>query len=113
MRDDEAKMEKIIDCIGKIERYTAEGKNTFLEDDQIQDAVMRNFQVIGEAVKDLSEELRKHNSDVPWRDVARFRDRVTHDYFDVDMGKVWGIIENDLPSFKTQIDQIRSTYNRA
>lgn len=72
----------------------------------MQDAVVRNFQIIGDAVKDLSDGLRKHSPDVPWQDVARFRDRVTHDYFDVDMIKVWGIIENDLPPFKIQIEKI-------
>lgn len=109
MRDDSKKLEKILDCIEKIERYASEGMDNFLDDEKTQDAIVRNFHVIGEAVKDLSIRLREQNSDVPWRDVARFRDRVAHDYFDLDMNKVWGIIETDLPSFKNQIMHIASS----
>ena len=109
MRDDSKKLEKILDCIEKIEKYASAGMINFLEDEKTQDAIVRNFHVIGEAVKDLSVGLSEQNPHVPWRDVARFRDRVAHDYFDLDMNKVWGIIETDLPSFKNQITHIISS----
>ena len=106
MRDDSEKIAKICECIERIEICAADGKDNFLSDWRTQDIIARNFQVIGQAVKDLSQGLRDHNPDVPWRDVARFRDRVAHDYFDLDLGKVWGIIDKDLPSLKKQIERI-------
>lgn len=67
MKDDRLYLSNILECIEWIESYVGEGKDTFLKSRMIQDAVIRNFEVMGEATKRLSQELRLNNSDIPWR----------------------------------------------
>lgn len=106
MRDDKEKLAIILECIDKIREYTNNRREEFFSSTQIQDAVVRNFQVIGEAIKDLSEEIKLKNPDVPWKGVSGFRDRVTHDYFDVDFNKVWNAVENEILPLRDQIEDI-------
>jgi uncharacterized protein with HEPN domain len=72
----------------------------------IQDAVVRNLQVIGEAIKDLTDDLKEKNIDIEWRKASRMRDKVTHDYFDVNYMIVWDTVENSLPAFRERIVDI-------
>jgi uncharacterized protein with HEPN domain len=74
IKDDQLYLIHISDCIAKIEAYTAQGREAFLKDSMIQDAVIRNFEIIGEAVKSLSESFKKKNVEIEWRKVAGFRD---------------------------------------
>lgn len=106
MRDDKERLEKIIECADKIKEYTRDGENEFFGKPLIQDAVVRNLQVIGDAIKDLSEDIREKNPDVEWRGAARMRDRITHDYFDVNYDIVWDTVQNHIPSFREKIKEI-------
>jgi uncharacterized protein with HEPN domain len=72
----------------------------------IQDAVIRNFEVIGEATKRLSMEVRQGYPEVRWRDVAGFHDVLIHDYLGVDVDQVWIIVETTMPILKRQITEI-------
>ena len=103
MRDDKEKLEKILECIDRIKDYTREGKEAFLVDLKTQDAVVRNYQVIGEAVKDLSDELRSKTPDVDWREASRFRDKVIHHYLDIDFQIVWNAVEKTLEPFREKV----------
>jgi uncharacterized protein with HEPN domain len=93
----------IMECIQKIERFTEGGKERFLQDELIQDAVLRNFEVIGEAAKRLDDVYRANHPEIPWRAIAGLRDVLIHQYEEVDLAKVWAIVEKDLPSLRQSI----------
>ncbi|MBE8989219.1 DUF86 domain-containing protein [Nostoc sp. LEGE 12450] len=80
--------------------YTQDGKEAFLQTTIIQDAVIRNFEIIGEATKRLSSEIRAAYPDVPWQQVAGFRDILIHDYLKVNLNRVLGVVEQNLPPLK-------------
>ena len=78
----------------------------YLGDIKTQDAVVRNLEVIGEATKSLSDDIRSQHPEVPWRDMMGTRDRLTHHYFGINQEIVWQIIEHDLPGLQNQIVQV-------
>lgn len=99
----------ILEAIRRIETYI-EGLDyqSFLKRLETQDAVLRNLEIIGEAVKNISPELRKRYKSVPWREIAGMRDRVIHFYFGVNLDIVWHTVKNDLPRLKEEINEILS-----
>lgn len=84
MKDDRVYLTHILECIANIEDYTSGWEKAFLNSKMIQDAVIRNLEIIGEATKRISQELKTQNSDMPWREMAGLRDVLIHDYFGVD-----------------------------
>jgi uncharacterized protein with HEPN domain len=102
-KDSRVYLAHIMECIQKIERFTEGGKERFLEDELIQDAVLRNFEVIGEAAKRLDEAYRATHPEIPWRAIAGLRDVLIHQYEGVDRNKVWAIVEKDLPCLNRSI----------
>ena len=95
MKDERLPLVHIYECLRTIESYTKSGREKFLEDRLIQDAVYRNFTIIGEASKRLSEQIRSKAPHIQWRRIAGFRDVLIHQYEGVDPIEVWLIIEND------------------
>jgi len=98
----------IAERIDRIEAVAGRGRTAFLADPILQDAIIRNFEVIGEAVKRLSPDLTARYAEVPWRQVAGFRDVLIHDYMGVDLPAVWNVIERDLPGLKKAIAELRA-----
>jgi uncharacterized protein with HEPN domain len=97
----------ILDAIKKIEGYTRNlNKEEFVGDSLIQDGVIRQIEIIGEAVKHVSKSLRKRYSEIPWQDIAGMRDQLIHEYFGVEVNIVWNTITDDIPPFKTAIEEI-------
>lgn len=97
----------IEDAIHRIAQYTASMSwDEYRKDYKTQDAVVRNLEVIGEAAKNLPDEFREQYPDIPWRDMAGTRDRLTHHYFGINQEIVWQIVEHDLPELKGQIEKV-------
>jgi len=99
----------ILEAIRRIASYTADmDREAFAEAPAIQDAVIRRFEIIGEASKRLSKEFRESHPDIPWDRMAGMRDRVIHGYDTVDLDVVWKTARADLPALESRIAQIKS-----
>jgi uncharacterized protein with HEPN domain len=101
---DQLYLTHILTRINRILKYTASGKADFLTSEISQDAVLRNFEIIGEATKRLSDEVRQKDPAIPWRRIAGFRDVLIHDYDDVDLDEVWEIVEQNLFPLKHAVE---------
>jgi uncharacterized protein with HEPN domain len=102
-KDPRVYLAHMLECLQKIERFTASGKRRFLRDELIQDAVLRNLEVIGEAAKRLDDHYRAAHPEIPWRAMAGLRDVLIHQYEGVDIPKVWGIVKKDLPPLRRAV----------
>lgn len=95
--DQRTYLEHIRAALERIAEYTTQGKDAFLASTLVQDAVLRNLEVVGEAVKQLSSELRAQAPNTPWRRIAGLRDVLIHQYFGVDLEAVWLVVEKEAP----------------
>jgi uncharacterized protein with HEPN domain len=84
--------------------------DNYLRDHKTQDAVVRNLEILGEATKSLSDELRDQYPSIPWRDMSGTRDRLIHHYFGINQEIVWQIVQQDLPELKHQVTQVVSGF---
>jgi len=103
MKDDKLYLIHIWESIQRIESYSLDGKAAFLSSNIMQDAIIRNFEIIGEATKHISPELRQSHPEIQWRELAGFRDVLIHNYMGVDLVEVWNIIKNELPQIKSSL----------
>ena len=97
-------LEHILECIDKIQEYTSSmNLDQFLKTPLVQDAVIRNFEIIGEATKHIPDNMRVRHSLIEWKKMAGMRDKLIHDYIGVDLWAVWGVVEEILPQLKDQL----------
>lgn len=100
-------IQDIIGSIEKIEKYTKGiNKEKFFKEDKIQDAVMKRLEVIGEAVRNLPDDFRDEHPNIPWKQITGMRDVLIHDYFGINLERVWGTVKKDLPELKDKISKI-------
>ena len=113
-RDWRLRLSDIRDSIERINRYV-QGMDfdTFREDERTIDAVVRNFEIIGEASRYVPDEFKSSHSHIPWQEMRRMRNKVAHAYFDVNVSIVWDTIVSDLPTLLSQISEIIESQNDA
>jgi uncharacterized protein with HEPN domain len=99
-------LQHILEAAADIEDFTAEGRDALMADKKTQSAVVRQLEIIGEAVKNLSTELKQSEPAIPWRQISGARDRLIHAYFNVDLDAVWSMVQCDLPSLRAHIRRI-------
>lgn len=103
-KNDSVYLRHILNSIERIENYT-EGmeKDDFLSSNLVQDGTIRQIEIIGEATKNLSKNIREKYSQISWSDIAGMRDRLIHHYFGVNLNAVWDTVKIDLPILKDEI----------
>lgn len=107
MRKDKELLQDILDALNSIENFSkGKSKKEFFKSDLLQSAVIRKLEIIGEATKKLSKDLKKKHMNIPWRDIAGMRDILIHEYFSVYLERVWEVTQKDIPELKKQIANI-------
>ncbi|MDQ7784091.1 MAG: DUF86 domain-containing protein [Desulfomonilaceae bacterium] len=100
MRDDRARIRDMIEAIGKIEKYAPRGREVCVNDELLRTYIVHQLQILGEAGNKLSADLRSRHPEVPWPRILGMRHIIVHDYFRVDYGIVWDVVETELPDLK-------------
>ena len=106
-RDADLLIEDIRTALARIERY-ASGmrREQFLADEKTIDAVVRNLEIIGEAVRWLPPEFKERHRAIPWNQIAGLHNRIVHDYFGLDLEIIWEVLQTSLPEFKRQLETL-------
>jgi|LFRM01.1.fsa_nt_gb uncharacterized protein with HEPN domain len=106
-KDRKLLIEDILECIKKIERYV-DGMDfaLFKEDEKTIDAVIKNLETIGEAAQHIPDDIKARHKQVPWRGIIGLRNRIVHGYFNIDLEIIWGIVRQELPDLKVQLEHI-------
>ncbi|PIR91067.1 hypothetical protein COU03_03235 [bacterium (Candidatus Gribaldobacteria) CG10_big_fil_rev_8_21_14_0_10_41_12] len=97
----------ILASVDAIEGYFDKiSKKEFFETHLLQDGVVRRLEIIGEAAKNIPLRIRNQNGEIPWKKIVGLRNIITHEYFGVNLERVWNIVKDDLPELKKQIKKI-------
>jgi len=105
-------LQHILNAISRIHEYTEKKEyQYFIENHLVQDGVIRQIEIIGEATKRLSDEIKKKYPDIPWKDMAGMRDKLIHNYLGVDIDAVWDTVENDIPTLEKQLRNLMKKEN--
>jgi uncharacterized protein with HEPN domain len=106
MRDDQRRLLDIAEAIERIETYASKGREAFEGDELIQNWIAHHLQIIGEATRSISSELKDEHGELPWQKIVGMRHILVHRYFEVDTDLIWSVIEDDLPELKQQVELI-------
>lgn len=107
MRDIPQLLEDMLDCVLAIQQYTSGlSENAFKMNRMAQDAVIRRFEILGEAATQVPQDYRQQHPEIPWGFMAGMRNRLIHGYFLVDLDVVWRTIQNDIPLLEAPLRQL-------
>lgn len=110
MKDNKVYLIHINECLEKIELYLVNGRSDFFEKQIVQDAVLRNLEIMGESIKQLPQEWKDSEPQIEWVRIGDFRNVLAHDYLGVDLETVWSIIENYLPDLRQAINRMTGRF---
>lgn len=105
MKDDKIYLNHILECIEKTERFL-KNKDHLEDSEMVDDAIVRNLQIMAESTQKLSSEIKISVHDIPWREISDFRNKLVHDYLGIDLEMIYDVIENELPKLKEKILEI-------
>lgn len=103
----------VLECIGRIEQYTTEGRAAFLASTLIQDGVVRNLQTLGQSVLKLSEALKAAHPEIDWKSIVGLRNVLVHDYLGLQVARIWEIVAQDLPDLKAKVTALHGSLSSA
>ncbi len=107
IKKDSVYLKHIIVCINNILTYTTDlDEKKFLKNQLIKDGVVRNFEIIGEATKRISEQLKNNSKHIEWKKMAGLRDKLIHDYIEIDYDIIWYTITDIIPKLKIEVELI-------
>jgi uncharacterized protein with HEPN domain len=106
VRDDRLLLGDLLETIQRIEKYASAGRERFESDELVQTWIIHHLQILGEAAKGLSADLRARAPDIPWPQIIAMRNILVHAYFGVDLETVWSTVENDLPHLKSRLEAL-------
>ena len=100
-------LKHILECINLIEEYSKNlSQADFKGNVELQDAIIRRLEIIGEAARNLPDEFKTSYSDTQWRQIIAARNILAHFYFGIDLNTIWNIVKNDLPQLKEQVESM-------
>jgi uncharacterized protein with HEPN domain len=97
----------MLECIARVRTYTSDGETAFRQSQLIQDAVIRNLQVMAESSQRLSESTKQVSPNVPWRSISGFRNIMVHDYLGLDLDLIWSVVNQDLHTLEMALSRIK------
>jgi len=106
MKDDRVYFEHILLCIEKIEEYTKMDQSLYMESAIIQDAVVRNLQVLAESTQRISDRVKSNYPDTEWQAISGFRNILVHDYLGLDLKLIWSVVEKRLPPLRLEVEEM-------
>lgn len=107
VKDNLVFVQHMLDCIRKIETHAGSmSYEGFLQSEWDQDGVFRNLEIIGEAANKIDERFASENPEIPWKDIVGMRNKLVHDYFGLDLEKVWNTVQDDLPVLKEKLTKL-------
>ncbi len=105
-RSDRVLLEHIRECIDRIREYTGFNRDSFYASRLVQDAVVRNLQLLAESTQRLSKAVKESEGNIPWRAISGFRNVLVHGYLEIDLDAVWSVVEHDLPDLAEAIERM-------